>query len=283
MINFNIGDEPEGGGQKNEASGGAADIEFPQAEINLPVMAGNIYMADMIRPQIVKFEAGLEKLEGISRSLKVANDADQVKCIEIAGISGRMSKTFEKVRDRLTEKESDFVKKVRAIFKPYIDRFEAIKAESKRKNDQYVVLIEMDRRRKEQEAAQEAARLQAELNAQADAANEKAEKERSRIVKMEAARRGVEVSEITLPEMPKIEAPTVVTPIFSGGKKAVRTAAGSAHTRERWVCIVERPDEVPREYCAPSQKLLDEAVGRGVRVIAGCRIEEKMSTILRTG
>jgi hypothetical protein len=39
---------------------------------------------------------------------------------------------------------------------------------------------------------------------------------------------------------------------------------------------------VPREYCEPSKRLLDDAVKMGIREIAGCKIEEVSETRFRT-
>lgn len=80
----------------------------------------------------------------------------------------------------------------------------------------------------------------------------------------------------------EIQAPTVVAQVFEQTNNITRTESGaSSYQVKNWVCTVIDPAAVPREFCEPIKKLLDDAVKQGLREIAGCKIEEVSSTRFR--
>jgi hypothetical protein len=80
----------------------------------------------------------------------------------------------------------------------------------------------------------------------------------------------------------EIQAPTVVAQVFEQTNNVTRTESGtSSYQVKNWVCTVIDPAAVPREFCEPVKKLLDDAVKQGLREIAGCKIEEVSSTRFR--
>ena len=65
-------------------------------------------------------------------------------------------------------------------------------------------------------------------------------------------------------------------------RSATRTSEGSSFAKFKWTCKVVDPDKVPREYCEPSQKLLDAAMKGGLRSIEGCVIDQEPIINVRT-
>jgi hypothetical protein len=77
--------------------------------------------------------------------------------------------------------------------------------------------------------------------------------------------------------------PAAAAPLVEVPKTApIRTGAGSASTRSRWVAYVTDPAAVPRTYMIPDQKRLNEAVKNGVREIPGVNIHEVTDLAIRT-
>jgi hypothetical protein len=64
-------------------------------------------------------------------------------------------------------------------------------------------------------------------------------------------------------------------------KEPVRTETGTASTIMVWKGEIIDPDKVPRKYCEPSQRLIDQAVKGGIRKIAGVKIFEQAQTRVR--
>jgi len=72
-------------------------------------------------------------------------------------------------------------------------------------------------------------------------------------------------------------------PVIPKQETVTRTESGtSSYQAKTWKCYIERPDEVPREYCEPVGRLLNNAVKQGIRTIPGCRIVEESDTRFRT-
>jgi hypothetical protein len=72
-----------------------------------------------------------------------------------------------------------------------------------------------------------------------------------------------------------VSALVVATPVIPETKTTIKSETGStSYEVKRWVCTVTDAALVPRQYCEPVKKLLDDAVKLGVREIRGCAIEE---------
>jgi hypothetical protein len=80
---------------------------------------------------------------------------------------------------------------------------------------------------------------------------------------------------IAAPKIAPIKAPKPVT-ILRGSSGA------SVHKRGGWKCEIVEPDLVMREYCLPSQMLLNQAVKMGVRKTPGCKIYEDETPVTRS-
>lgn len=185
----------------------------------------------------------------------------------------------------------------------------------KKKVGDYQSVLEL--RRREQEAAARKAQqeLQARLDREAEEANRKIREEamrkaeeemrirrareaeeRARIEEkeskakaearakreaeeMEAAKRKAEEEaksrEVIAPIVPDIAIPK--------SESVVRTESGAASFQaKRWVCEIVDESLIPRSYCSPDQKKLNEAVKAGIRNIEGCSIREVTETRFRS-
>lgn len=81
---------------------------------------------------------------------------------------------------------------------------------------------------------------------------------------------------IKAPTVAPIQAPKPVT-VLRGD------AGASVYTRKGWKCEIIEPDLVERQYCVPSQTLLNQAVKMGVRKTPGCRIYQDETPVTRSG
>lgn len=121
----------------------------------------------------------------------------------------------------------------------------------KKKISAYQAKIELERRKQEDLAKKAAEDLQKKINAEAEKAG--------------------------------VEAPTVPAPVIPKQETVVRTETGtSSYQVKSWKCRIVDASLVPRQYCEPSTKLLNDAVKLGVREIPGCVIEEISDTRFRT-
>jgi hypothetical protein len=81
----------------------------------------------------------------------------------------------------------------------------------------------------------------------------------------------------------QVEAPPPPAPIPIKTETVTRSETGaSAHVRKVWKAEILDESQVPREFCIPDMKLINQAVKGGIREIAGVRIFEDLQTILRT-
>ena len=80
---------------------------------------------------------------------------------------------------------------------------------------------------------------------------------------------------IEAPQVAPIQAPKPV--------KVLRGDTGaSVYSRKTWKCEIVEPGLVIREYCLPSQTLLNQAVKMGVRKTPGCRIYQDETPVTRS-
>jgi len=171
--------------------------------------------------------------------------------VAMAGDAKSLGKELEAKRKEIVKDPNRYVKSVNAFVKKFVRPLNTIESILKTKIAQYNHKLEMARREAEQKAREEAARLQAEID-------------------REAKEKHIEPTEVVPVAVPEIE-------------KVTRSESGAAaHTRKVWKAEVVDANEVPREFCAPDMKLINEAVRAGIREMAGVRIWEDIQTILRT-
>jgi len=179
------------------------------------------------------------------------SDADRLDfAVSLAGECKKTIKGFEAKQKEVTQGAKDFIDSVRGFVGRFTDRLKGAETIINQKVSNYKLQIEIARKKQEALAKAAAEDLQKKLNE-------------------EAAKAGVKAPEVPVMVIPK-------------EKAAIKSSTGTtAYEVKRWICTVQDSAAVPRQYCEPVRKLLDEAVKMGVRAIPGCKIEEITETRFR--
>lgn len=201
-----------------------------------------------------RFDGYLEevgRIETQANALEIVDDDSEKFAVALGGEAKKMAKQLDTRRRLVTEEAEDFVDKIKGLVKSLTAPLDRAEKTVKQKIAVYANKKELARR----EAARKAEEAQRELQKKLDA---------------EAKEKGVEPVKVDVPVIPKQE-------------KTVRAETGtSAHQVKRWVPTIVDPAKVPRAYCEPVMRLLNDAVKMGVREIPGCKIEEVTETRFRT-
>ena len=193
------------------------------------------------RAKLKPYEDELEKMQDRAEALKVVDDESAAEATDLGVQCAAIERAVEEARKYFKAPALAFSKNIDAFANAYKDKAQAAKRSLSGKLGAY-------QRKKEEEARELLRRQQEEarkLQAQAEA---------------EAKALGT-------------DAPQVVVPASAPVPTQIRTTQGKAVMQKRWVCTVENPDLVPREYCEVSQTLLNKAMAAGIREIPGCKIE----------
>lgn len=205
--------------------------------------------------RVLQYEQEVVMMEQRSKAITIVkDDATNAQVAEWGQQAKKLYKKLEELRKAFVAPHVKFNQTVNAFFKRFTDRLLGIDMSMGRLESAYARLKENERRIQQAEADRAAKELQDKLDAEA----------------REAATKGlayepVQVTPQVIPEAPKV----------------TRTAEGSSSQRKKWTYTITDAAKVPREYCEPSQKLLNEAIKAGVREIAGCLIEEDFTTVRR--
>lgn len=255
---------------------------------------------EAVKPQFLRIVAGVEEMVANAHAIEVRDDESLKFAVALGGAAKKIAKALEAKEKEITAEASDFVKSCRSLRDMFLDRLvantkktntDSIEIVLKAKITAYQSKIELERRKQEEAARKAAAELQAKLDAEAAEANRKAREEAARIAEEEARKKKASDDEIAAArkaaeeEAKKHEviAPTVTAPVIPTTNNVTRTETGtSSHQVKTWKCRVVDASLVPRQYCEPSAKLLNDAVKLGVREIPGCIIEELSDTRFRT-
>lgn len=266
----------------------------------LPPVGGPVLSVEVVKPQFLQIVAGIEKMVADAKSIEVKDEESCKFAVALGGAAKKIAKALEAKEKEVTEEASGFVKSVRSLRDMFLDRLvanakktntDSIEIVLKAKITAYQSRIELDRRKQEEAARKSAEELQRKLDAEAAEVNRKAREEAARIAEEEARKKKASDDEIAAArkaaeeEAKKHEviAPTVTAPVIPVTNNVTRTETGtSAHQAKTWKCRIVTPALVPREFCEPSTKLLNDAVKMGVREIPGCVIEEVSETRFRT-
>lgn len=210
----------------------AQDIEIKGRERDWKIQAGRVL--DKAKALAVTDEEGIKAGATLVRS-----------CVE-AG------KELELVRRSFTDPLMDRVKAIRAAFEEPTETLAQAETIVRRKVDAY--RAEVERKRREEEAAARKERDDAEARRAEDA---KALREAGLDAKQVAA---------AMPTIP----PVVVAPPMP---KLVRSESGAGFTSvKKWTFEVTDEKAVPRDYLSVDPRKLDAAVRGGTREIPGVRI-----------
>lgn len=228
---------------------------------------------------LVPYEKHVALLVKQAKGVVVTDSESNKAAVSIESSNKLLYKKLETARKGFVAPYNEHVKKINNIFKTLTDPLLANEALIKKVRGDYDYQLLLERRAEEARLREEQRQLQARLNEEARQQREEADRkarEAAEKLKTEqdaAARAALEKTieeETAAAEAP---APTVA-PIVIEKPKVIRTAEGSSYTTFKWVCRVVDPDLVPRTYCEPFQKHLDDAVKGGIREISGCIIEE---------
>jgi len=227
-------------------------------EESLPTVVQRITFETQVVPALGQLKAYLETkyAQRLEEVMVLKNSLDLVdspnKAMEAVTILGKAKKLFKEMeaeRKTVTAPLLNFKTGVDNHFKNYTTALTTVEYGIKGNLATYEARIEMERRQAEKAAQEETARLQAVLD-------------------KEAKKKG-------------IEAPQVVVPVVPPTPTTTRTEDGTASVIKKWKGHIVNPDLVPREYCEPSQKLVDQAVRAGVREIPGCEVKEEAEIRVR--
>jgi hypothetical protein len=261
---------------------------------------GTVFSLTAVKPQFTKY---VERVDGMimdAAKIEIVDEGSLKFAVALGGEAKKIAKAIEAKRKEVTADASDFVDAVNGFCKIFTEKLvantkksnvDAIEIVLKSKITAYQSRIELERRMQEEAARKAAAAFQAKLDAEAAEANRKALEEAERKAEEEARAKKASAEEIEAARKAAAEeaakhevvAPQVPDIIIPQQETVTRTESGtSSHQVKTWKCFVERPELVPREYCAPDGRLLNNAVKMGVRDIPGCRIEEVSDTRFRT-
>lgn len=236
-----------------EPESGVLVPEIVEEEENLPALPN--FDTQAVAARILRYEQEVLLMEQRSRAITIIKDeATNLQVAEWGGQAKKLYKQLEELRKYFVRPHLDYNQAVNNFFKPFLARLEAIDKSMGRLESAYARLKENERRIKEAEARKAAQEQEALLAKEAQ----------------EAAAKGVEYEPVA-----------VVPPVIPPEPTVTRTVEGSSSQRKKWTCTIIDPAQVPREYCTPDQKLLNEAVKAGVREIAGCEIAEESTTVRR--
>jgi len=265
------------------------DNETQVTEI-LPVIATTLSLMS-VKPQFAQYVAATEKMALDAAAINISNDDGLKFAVALGGEAKKIVKAIDARKKDVTADASEYVKSVNGFCKIFTDKLSLVETTLKQKITAYQIKVELDRRKQEEAARKAAAELQAKLDAEAAEANRKAREEAARKAEEEAIAKNASEAEIAAAKKAaedeaakhEITAPQLPDMVIPKQETVTRTETGtSSYQVKTWKCYVQSPDLVPREYCVPDGRLLNQAVKQGIREIPGCSIVEENSTRFRT-
>jgi len=267
------------------------------AEI-LPTVAPTLSVA-AVKPSFDQYFKKAELMVLSASKMEVKDEETNRIAVSLGGEAKKIAKMIDAQCKEVTQEAADFVDGVKGLCKIITEKLVAntkktngacIEITLKNKITAYQSKVELERRKIEEAARKAAAELQVKLDAEAEAANRKAREEAERIAEAEAKKRKATQAEIDAAKKAaaeeaakhEIQAPQVPDLIIPKQETVTRTETGtSSYQVKSWKCTIIDAPLVPRQFCEPSQKYLNDAVKQGVREIAGCKIEEISETRFR--
>ena len=280
--------------------GDAVDAEFLPAETN-PMSL------EAVKPQLLEVVKEVDKMVADAKAITVDNEESASFAVALGGKAKEIAKILEAKEEEVTRKQQKFIDGVHGLCQMFITKMviikrtvkgqqvisnpESIEAILKKKIGDYQAFIELERQKQEQAARKAQQELQARLDREAEEANRKAREEAVAKAKAEAeAKAASEAEAKVLIERAEAEAkahevvaPTVADVVMPKSEAVTRSDTGAAaFTKHPWRGVITNPDEVPRQYCSPDQKKINEAIKAGVREITGVKIEQYQQTNFRS-
>lgn len=216
-------------------------------EIALP----GLYNMETIKKDFLPYHQEIDKILKDAEEVVVKDEHSLKSAVTIGGGAKKLNKKITAQRKEIVEDPNQFVKSVNNFCKTFTDKLLQIENTVKKKIADYQYSQELQRREQERKAQEAAMRLQDQLDKEAEEKN--------------------------------VAPVQVVTPVIPKQPAVARSESGaSSHIRMQWVGEIEDEPMIPIEYCSPDQKKINNAIKMGIRQIAGVRIWEKPTSILRT-
>lgn len=223
---------------------------YHEAPAPVPLGVAMPFDLEAAKRSFEPYAAKLAEVKAQADGLKVADDVTASQATSIAGNVKRLSKSIDQRRKELIEEPSAYVKAVNSMARLFTEPAGEIETLLKRKLSTFQTQRELERRKAEEEIRKAQAELYRKQQAEAKAAH--------------------------------VEPPPAPVPIPIKVETVTRSDTGaSAHVRKVWKAEVVDESQVPREFCSPDMKLINQAVKGGIREIGGVRIWEDTQTILR--
>lgn len=202
----------------------------------------------------IDFEPYRKKIAEMKHQAELFEVTDAVSndmAITMMGQARNLSKAINGLKDEKLKPHNQFRTQLIGFAKSFTGALEDSVRMLRKKTEDYAYQQVIEQRKREKAEREAAQKRQAEMDRQAQEAG---------------------VESIHLPEVP----------VDQGNKVQVRTETGaSISVQLEWKGQIVDPDQVPREYCSPDQKKIDEAVKAGVREMAGVEITEVPKSRLR--
>jgi hypothetical protein len=238
-----------------------AALQEENAEL-LPAVSQPMTL-EAVKPTFAEYVAAADQIVSGAAKIEVKDQKGKELAVSIGGNVKKIFNKIEAQRKKVTEDERNFVSSVNGYCKMITDKLTAAEVSLKKKISDYDLQQRIELQKREAAAAKAARELQAKLDKEAAEANAKAKADN--------------------PEAKVIVAPQVPEPIVPKESKITRTETGtSSYQRKVWKAEVTDDSLVPREYCSPDIKKINDAVKMGTREIPGVRIWEESTTVFRT-
>jgi len=222
-----------------------------EPEVLPPKVSAGVPVKYDTRPVIlslIPFEEMCQWLGDQANAVVINDEKTYVQAVNYASDNKKLARDLEKARKEYVDPHVKFTREINNLFRRLTDRLDQNLKALKRKMADFNRAQEIERQRQEKLLREEQQKLQEKMDAEA------------------------KELETEAPQLP---------PVSVEMPKMVRAEKGAAYQKKKWKCRIEFPDLVPREYCDPSQKKLDEAVRGGLRKIPGCIIEEEIEMNVR--
>lgn len=215
-----------------------------------PPPAVNTFDLMPVKDRLTAFQTVIAAMVNEAQALDVVDDESNRQAVARASEAKRKWKEIKDTRKSILAPHAEFTASVNRLAKDCQGPLADVERILKIKISTYQTRIELERRKAEEAARIAAIELQKKIDAEAAANN--------------------------------VPAPQVVAPVLPDVPKVTRTEQGSASQVKTWVYKIIDPNAIPREYCVPDSRLLNQAVKNGIRSISGCEIYEETSIRLRT-
>jgi hypothetical protein len=224
----------------------------------------------------------------VAQALEVTDEASYKTATSHAASNKKLIKNLETARKSFGDPCRHHVNAINSLFNELTNLLKQADRVCRDKMERFLHLQKLERQRREAEQREEQRRLQERLDAEARAQREQAAQiiadAQAKLQEEEDPQARATLERTIEEESAVLETPApVVPPVAHEKPTATRTTAGTSYAKEKWICKIVQPELVPREYCEPSQKLLDDAVKKGgIRHIPGCEITEETKVNIRT-